>query len=221
MRTAFITGTSRGIGKAIAERFREEGYQVVAPGREELDLGSSSSVEAYLNANRELRVDVIVNNAGINDIHLIEEITDDEIERTLAINLVAPIKIIRALVWNMKEQNYGKIVNIGSIWAGVSKEGRCVYSATKNGIHGVTNTLAVELANYNILVNTVCPGFTNTELTSKNNTPEQIAVIESGIPMGRMAEPAEIADAVFYLASERNTYLTSQKIMVDGGFTSR
>ena len=98
----------------------------------------------------------------------------------IATNLVAPIKLLRGFTGSMKHKKYGRIVNIGSIWAVVSKGGRCVYSATKNGIHGVTNTLAVELAADNILVNTVCPGFTMTELTVKNNTPEEIdALIES------------------------------------------
>ena len=112
-------------------------------------------------------------------------------------------------------------MNIGSIWATVSKSGRCVYSATKNGIHGVTNTLAVELAPYNILVNTVCPGFTLTELTYKNNTEEQIAEISKDIPIGRMAEPKEMAEVVYFLGSENNTYLTGQKITVDGGFAEK
>ena len=137
------------------------------------------------------------------------------------VNLVAPMKLIRGMVGSMKAQHYGRIVNIGSIWASVSKAGRCVYSATKNGIHGITNTLAVELAEYNILVNTVCPGFTMTELTKKNNTPEQIRQISEDIPMGRMAEPEEIAEVIYFLASERNTYLTGQKILVDGGFAEK
>ena len=113
------------------------------------------------------------------------------------------------------------IVNIASIWAIVSKSGRCVYSATKNGIHGVTNTLAVELAEYNILVNTVCPGFTLTEMTKKNNTEAEVAAISSDIPMKRMAEPREIAEVVYFLGSDKNTYLTGQKIAVDGGYTER
>ena len=121
----------------------------------------------------------------------------------------------------MKMNRFGRIINIGSIWAVVSKEGRCVYSATKNGIHGVTNTLAVELAPYNILVNTVCPGFTLTELTKKNNTEEQIKNIVKDIPLGRMAEPEEIAEVVYFLGTEKNTYLTGQKITVDGGFAER
>jgi 3-oxoacyl-[acyl-carrier protein] reductase len=221
MKRVFITGGSRGIGKAVAECFKKAGYEITAPVREELNLSSAESINRYLEAHKEEQFDVIINNAGCNDIHNIEEITDDEIETMMNVNLIAPIKLIRGLVGPMKTQRYGRIVNIGSIWASVSKGGRCVYSATKNGIHGVTNTLAVELAPYNILVNTVCPGFTLTELTRKNNTPEQVEEISRDIPMGRMAEPEEIAEIIYFMASESNTYLTGQKIVVDGGFTEK
>ena len=221
MKTVLVTGGSRGIGKAICERFALAGYRVVAPTRSEMDLADASSVEAYVARNQDTVFDVIVNNAGINDIHTIEQITDEEIDRAMAINLTSPMRLLRGLVGGMKQRGYGRIVNIGSIWAVVSKAGRCVYSATKNGIHGVTNTLAVELAPSGILVNTVCPGFTLTELTTQNNSPEQIAAICTEIPLGRMAEPSEIAELVFFLGSEQNTYITGQKITADGGFTQR
>lgn len=220
-RVALVTGGSRGIGKAICEKFEAMGYDVVAPTRAELDLSSSVSVERFLELHEKDVYDVIVNNAGINDVNDIENVTDDEIERAMSINLVTPLKLLRKFVPAMKERRYGRIVNIGSIWGIVSKRGRVVYSMTKHGIHGITKTLAVELAEYNILVNTVCPGFTLTELTYKNNTAEQIKRIEQDIPIGRMAQPDEIADAIAYLADERNTYLTGQLIAVDGGFTSK
>lgn len=220
-RVALVTGGSRGIGKAVCEKFEAMGYDVVAPTRAELDLSSSVSVERFLELHEKDVYDVIVNNAGINDVNDIENVTDDEIERAMSINLVTPLKLLRKFVPAMKERRYGRIVNIGSIWGIVSKRGRVVYSMTKHGIHGITKTLAVELAEYNILVNTVCPGFTLTELTYKNNTAEQIKRIEQDIPIGRMAQPDEIADAIAYLADERNTYLTGQLIAVDGGFTSK
>lgn len=220
-RVALVTGGSRGIGKAVCEKFEAMGYDVVAPTRVELDLSSSVSVERFLELHEKDVYDVIVNNAGINDVNDIENVTDDEIERAMSINLVTPLKLLRKFVPAMKERQYGRIVNIGSIWSIVSKRGRVVYSMTKHGIHGITKTLAVELAEYNILVNTVCPGFTLTELTYKNNTAEQIKRIEQDIPIGRMAQPDEIAAAIAYLADERNTYLTGQLIAVDGGFTSK
>ena len=222
MHTVLITGGSRGIGAAIAARFRNAGsYRVLTPTRQELDLSDNGSIDRFFKANKDLGVDILINNAGINDINLIENVTDFEMEQMLQINIVAPMKLARKFVPHMKESHFGRIVNIGSIWAVVSKEGRCVYSVTKNGIHGMTNTLSVELAPFDILVNTVCPGFTMTELTKKNNTEEQICRISKEIPIGRMAQPEEIAEVVFFLASESNTYLTGQKITVDGGFSEK
>ncbi len=221
MKTVLVTGGSRGIGKAICERFSSAGYRVIAPTRNEMDLADAASVESYIARNLNEQIDVIINNAGINDVHLVEEITDDEISRTMAINLTSPLRLLRGFVGGMKQRGYGRIVNIASIWAVVSKAGRCTYSATKNGIHGITNTLAVELAPNGILVNTVCPGFTLTELTYQNNSKEQIAEISKEIPLGRMAEPAEIAELVYFLGSEQNTYITGQKITADGGFTEK
>lgn len=221
MRSVLITGGSRGIGQAIAAKFAANGYLVVTPARAELDLTDDASVKQYIEQHKDTYFDVIINNAGCNDINQIENIKDDEIERMMAINLIAPIKLLRGFVGKMKANHYGRIINIGSIWCVVSKGGRTVYSATKHAIHGVTSTLSVELAADNILVNTVCPGFTLTEMTRKNNTPEEIQSISKDIPMGRMAEPAEIAEVVFFLGHETNTYLTGQKIVVDGGFTGK
>lgn len=216
-----VTGASRGIGKAVAQKFAENNYEVYAPTRQELDLSMPESVEQYIALNRDVTFDAIVNNAGINEINSIEFVTDEEIRQMMDTNLISPIRLLRGFAGNMKKQRYGRIVNVGSIWAVVSKSGRCIYSATKNGIHGVTNTLSVELAEYNILVNTVCPGFTLTELTRKNNSQKEIELISKDIPMQRMAEPKEIAEVVYFLCSTQNTYLTGQKITVDGGFTEK
>ncbi|MDF2927807.1 MAG: short-chain dehydrogenase/reductase [Anaerospora sp.] len=219
MRKALITGGARGIGKSIAEKFAANGYDVHTPSRVELDLSNEESVKTFISENRNEYFDVIVNNAGINETNLIDGITDDEMKMMIQVNLISPIMLLRSFTELMKNNRYGRIVNIGSIWAVVSKEGRAVYSATKNGIHGITNTLALELAPYNILVNTVCPGFTMTELTKKNNSEESIRNISADIPMKRMAEASEIAEVVYFLGGENNTYLTGQKIIVDGGFT--
>ena len=220
-RRVLITGGSRGIGKAITEQLQKEGYEIFAPTRAQLNLASAESIEKFTNQYKNESFDILINNAGINDINDIENVTDEEIDNAMQVNLIAPLKLARMVVPRMKENQYGRIVNIGSIWGIVSKRGRITYSATKHGIHGITKTLAVELAANNILVNTVCPGFTLTELTRKNNTEEQIAAISQEIPMQRMAEPYEIADLVCYLVSDRNTYMTGQLIAIDGGFTSR
>lgn len=221
MKTVLITGASRGIGKSTAEKFLLSGYEVFKPTRAELDLSSALSVSAFLNKYQDVSFDTIINNAGINDINLLENVSDEELLNMLEINMVSPIKLLRGLISGMKKRNYGRIINIASIWAVVSKEGRSIYSATKNAMHGITNTLALELAPYNILVNTVCPGFTLTELTKKNNSEEQIKEISREIPMNRMAKPEEIANVIYFLGSEENTYITGQKICADGGFTVR
>jgi len=219
MKTLLVTGGSRGIGKAIALKFEEQGYRVVAPGHKELDLNSIESVDAFIDAHKQDYFDVIINNAGINEINLLEDITDDQLDRMMQINLLSPIRLLRGLIGPMKSHGYGRIINIGSIWAVVSREGRLVYSATKNALHGVTNTLALELGPYNILVNTVCPGYVLTELTLQNNTEEEIEMISQTLPLRRMADPQEIAEFIFFLGSESNTFITGQKIAIDGGFT--
>ncbi len=216
-----VTGASRGIGKEVAKKFKDQGYDVYSPSRQELDLSNNSSIEQYIEANKEIGFDVIINNAGINDINYIEMISDKEIEEMFQTNLIGPIKLLRGFVEPMKQKQYGRIVNIGSIWAVVSKEKRSIYSATKNGLHGITNALAIELAPYNILVNTICPGFTMTELTKKNNSPEQIEIISKEIPLGRMAQPVEMAEMIYFFGSVYNTYVTGQKIIVDGGYSVR
>ena len=221
MYNVLLTGGSKGIGNAIKKKFVESGYNVYAPTHQELDLENKKSLESYIRNNREITFDVLINNAGINDINTIEDVSDDEMERMFQVNLFAPIQLIKGFVGKMKQKHAGRIVNISSIWSVVSKRGRSIYAATKHGIHGVTNTLAIELAPYNILVNTVCPGFTLTELTLKNNSKEQISEISREIPLGRMANTNEIAEVVFFLGSMNNTYLTGQKIIVDGGFTCK
>ncbi|MDE7311945.1 MAG: SDR family oxidoreductase [Eubacterium sp.] len=221
MRKVLITGASRGIGAATAIKFKQEGYDVFTPNRSELDLANMKSVLDYIEKQEHTYFDVIVNNAGCNDIHEIDAVTDEEIETMLSVNLASPVRLLRGFVSKMKKAGYGRIVNIGSIWGVVSKPGRCVYSASKNGIHGVTSALAVELAPYNILINTVCPGYTLTELTKKNNSPEEMKLIIEDIPLRRMAQPEEIAEIIYFLGSDRNTYLTGQKIVVDGGFTGK
>jgi 3-oxoacyl-[acyl-carrier protein] reductase len=119
----------------------------------------------------------------------------------------------------MAKRGYGRIVNISSIWSVVSKGGRLPYSMSKSGLSGLTRTLAVEVAQFNVLVNGVAPGFVNTELTSQNNSEQDLAAIRAMIPAGRLAEPEEIAEIVSFLCSAKNSYITGQTIVVDGGFS--
>lgn len=221
MRKALVTGASRGIGAATTILLEEKGFEVFTPTHQELDLADENSIASFCQKNKDVVFDVIVNNAGLNEINDIENINENDLKNMVEVNLLAPIRLLRGLVPNMKKQGYGRIVNIGSIWGLAGKPGRVVYSATKHGIHGITQTLAVELAPFNILINTVCPGFTLTELTKKNNTEEQIKEISEYIPMQRMADPIEQAEVIAFLVSEKNTYITGQQIAVDGGYTAK
>ena len=216
---ALITGGSRGIGKAAAKLFADRGYEVILPTRQELDLLDGNSVDRFVERMPLESIDTVVNNAGINEIDLLENVSDAQLEQMLMTDLISPIRLLRGLIPQLRKSPAGRIVNIGSVWAVVSKQGRSIYSAAKNGLHGITNALAIELSEAGILVNTVCPGFTRTELTRKNNTPEQIAQLSCQIPLGRMAEPEEIAKLIYFLGSVENTYITGQKIVIDGGYT--
>ncbi|MDR0287096.1 MAG: SDR family oxidoreductase, partial [Clostridiales bacterium] len=161
------------------------------------------------------------NNAGINPLSEINEVCPDILEQVLTVNLKAPILLLKGFVPKMKQKGYGRIVNISSVWGIVSKAGRVQYSASKFGINGVTKTLAVELGPNGILINSVCPGFTNTEMTIQNLSHEQMSELCREIPLGRFAEPCEIAELVAFLVSDKNTYITGQVIAADGGFTVR
>jgi 3-oxoacyl-[acyl-carrier protein] reductase len=138
---------------------------------------------------------------------------------TLQVNLLAPMQLIKGVANQMMARRFGRIVNISSIWSVVSKKRRLTYSASKAALNGMTRALAIELAPHNILINAVAPGYVNTELTRQNNSEQDINVIKETIPLQRLAEPNEIAETVFFLCSERNTYITGQVITVDGGFT--
>jgi NAD(P)-dependent dehydrogenase (short-subunit alcohol dehydrogenase family) len=217
-RTALVTGASRGIGKALAEQLKIDGVRLLVPSRKELDLLSNRSVDLYLEALTE-PVDILVNDAGINRLGDFTVFSDADLEDTIRINLVAPIRLTRGLIPGMMRRKYGRIVNISSIWSVVSKPGRLTYSVSKSGLNAFTRSLAVEVAPYNILVNAVAPGYVNTELTQQNNTEQDMQNIRKTIPMQRLAEPEEIARLVTFMCSEQNTYLTGQCLIIDGGYT--
>lgn len=218
MRTALVTGASRGIGEAIAARLQKDGYQVLTPARAELDLSSNTSIDAYL-ANLQHPVDILVNDAGINRIAVLEDVNLLDLQETLQINLLAAFRLVQGVVPAMRQQKYGRIVNVSSIWSVVSRAGRASYAMSKTALNGMTRSLAVELAASNILINAVAPGYVLTDLTRQNNPPHELAKISQIIPAQRFAEPSEIASVVAFLCSEQNSYLTGQTIVVDGGYT--
>lgn len=242
-RTVLVTGATRGIGAAIADAFlaananlivtgtnpdaiAELNRQAKADGIENMrylavDFSDSASLDAFLGAiDKEERIDVCVNNAGINRINAIDDILVEDLDAVLDVNLRAPFLVCRSVTRLMKKAGYGRIVNIASIWSVISKPGRSVYAATKFGLVGMTKTLAAELGASNILVNAVSPGFVETEMTASTLSQDERNALASQVPMNRFAQPEEIAKVVLFLASDQNTYLTGQNIVVDGGFVS-
>lgn len=217
-RTALVTGASRGIGKAISSKFAELGANVLTPTRNELDLNVDASVDNYISSLDE-PVDILVNNAGINPLVEGVKLTDEDLYETVKINLTSPTRLIRGIAPRMVDRQYGRIVNISSIWGSVSKPKRLAYTISKTGLNGMTRAFAVELSQHNVLVNAVAPGFVNTELTRKNLSESEIEQITKGIPLRRLAEPEEIAEVVAFLCSEKNTFTTGQVLLVDGGFS--
>ncbi len=217
MKNILITGSSRGIGEAILLNLKEKGFNCIGPSRNELDISSIDSIKRYINSLN-VKVDCLINCAGINILGDINQITEKNTSKMINSNLVGPLFLIQAVSENMKKNKYGKIINISSIWGIRSKEYRTLYSMTKFGINGLTKSLARELGEYNILVNSIAPGYVNTEMTKKNVPIEEQIKIKENIPLKRFAEPNEIAKLVSFLLSENNSYITGQTIIIDGGF---
>lgn len=229
-RTAVVTGATRGIGAAIAATLEQAGATVIrtatksagagASGRHlAVDFSDEGSTRAFLDELRASRIDILINNAGVNRIQQIAEAHQSDYDWMSAINLRAPFLCAQAVAPGMMQRGWGRIVNISSIWGSITKPGRSFYTMTKHGLVGLTKTLAVELAASGVLVNAVSPGFTRTELTDSTLAPADQAVIAAQVPARRFAEPSEMAQVVLFLSSELNTYLTGQNVTVDGGFT--
>lgn len=212
-----VTGAARGIGAAIATVFQEHGYEVHCPKRNELDLSCFESIDFFVKSGG-CDVDILINNAAENIVKPFETLESEEWLRMQAVNLTAPFLLSKAAVPFMVKQGWGRIVNIASCFSVVSKTGRAGYTATKSGLVGLTRAIAVEFADRGVLVNSVSPGFVATDLTRQNNTQVQIEALAQQLPIHRLATPSEIAELVFFIGSEKNTYLTGQNVVVDGGF---
>lgn len=204
-----ITGGSRGIGSDICEIFKKYGHEVIAPTREELDLSQSFSFIPD-------KIDILINNAGINIIDSIFE--GENYEEMMTVNYFSPLRLFKLCLPHMKKQNYGRVINIGSVWVDYAKPGRSAYSASKNALHSLTKAITAEYGTYNILANTVSPGFFITDMTYRNNTEEAIKDLRSKIPVGRLGYTNEVADLVYYL-SVNNSYISGQNIVIDGGYS--
>ena len=230
-RRAAVTGGTRGIGRTIAARLRDEGAHVLATGtRPEgkapegcdyaaVDFADLAATETFAAALAAFAPHVLVNNAGVSSPQPFAEIGTAEFARVNQINLTAPMILCRAVLPGMRAAGWGRIVNISSIWGAISKTGRATYSAAKSGLNGLTAGLAAEVAADGILANCVSPGFIDTEMLHGMLTDEQVAALERNVPIGRLAQPEEIAAFVAWMAGPENTYISGQAILIDGGFT--
>lgn len=241
--TVLVTGATRGMGKQFADDFAKLGANLILTGTDKdkietlnreanrdgqvtrkyyaVDFTNAESTKAFIETiNTYQKIDVCINNAGINRINFIDETLIEDWKDILSVNLEAPFMITRAVSQLMKKNRYGRIINIASIWGVISKARRSVYTTTKYGLRGLTVSAAIELAPYNVLVNSVSPGFVLTELTNSILSEEEIKDLAAKVPIGRFAEPEEISRVVLFLASSLNTYLTGQNIVVDGGFVN-
>ena len=234
-----ITGATRGIGKSIADNLIPYNTNLILTGtnKDEVDklnrlysdkkninyfqldfLDIDSKENFYKKLNEFDKIDICINNAGINFVEdFIHSSKYDEISK---VNIQGPYELLKLLGPKMIKNNYGRVVNIASIWSISTKKGRSLYTMSKNALVGLTKTLSLEWAPNNILVNAVSPGFTITELTKKTNSKDELEKIKKNIPIGRLANPTEIANLILFLISDKNTYLTGQNIIIDGGYTN-
>lgn len=231
-----VTGGTRGIGQKIAHDFSKHGATVVITGTkdtapewlektsdisyEKLEIGTNdwhNDIDKLILKYQGF--DICINNAGINKVAKLNELEKDDLNTILMINLNAPIYIASRVSKEMIKNKYGYIINIGSIFGTVSKQGRNPYTASKAGLIGATKTMAIDLGEYGVLVNSVSPGFVDTELTRKVLGEKGMQKMSKRIPLKRLAKVDDIVPMVLFLCSEYNTYITGQNITIDGGFT--
>jgi 3-oxoacyl-[acyl-carrier protein] reductase len=227
----FITGASRGIGKAIAQAFRAEGAWVIGTRTAnphevdntcqewyEVDFTDLTQLQGCADYLRHSEPEILVNNAGINKNAPFVDIVPDDFKLIQQVNVFAPFVLCQAAIPAMKRKGWGRIVNMSSIWGKISMSHRASYSASKFALDGMTLALAAEHSADGIIANSVAPGFIDTDLTHRMLGEDEIRALVSKVPANRLGRVDEIARLVLWLASEENTFMVGQNIAIDGGF---
>jgi 3-oxoacyl-[acyl-carrier protein] reductase len=235
-RTALVTGSTRGIGRAIAQTLAGAGARVAVVGRDSTraadvaatlgggaegfscDVADPASVVALVEGVERAfgQIDILVNNAGLTRDNILFRIKDDDWDAVLDANLRGAFVAIRAASRGMMKRRWGRIVNIASVVGITGNKGQSNYAASKAGLIGLTKSVAKELGSRNILVNAIAPGYIETDMTAAM-TPEARAALSGLIPLERLGKPEDVAAAVAFLASEYASYVTGQVLVVVGG----
>jgi 3-oxoacyl-[acyl-carrier protein] reductase len=237
-RVAFVTGSTRGIGRAVAETLHAAGASVAIVGRSRetaeavaaeigarargfsCDVAAPETIRAAL-AEAEAAfgaIDVLVNNAGITRDNLLLRLGQDDWDAVIAANLTGAFVATQAVLKGMMKRRSGRIINLTSVVGLTGNKGQANYAASKAGLIGFTKSVAKEYAARGILANCIAPGFIDTDMTAALPEAARAALLES-IPLGRLGVPADIAGAVLFLASDLGAYITGQVLVVDGGMT--
>jgi 3-oxoacyl-[acyl-carrier protein] reductase len=235
-RVALVTGSTRGIGRSIADMLVECGARVAIVGRDATkaqevaaqispeargfacDVADIASVTALVAAVEEAfgSLDILVNNAGLTRDNIMLRLKDEDWDAVINANLRGAFAATRAATRGMMKRRWGRVINIASVVGLVGNKGQSNYAASKAGLIGLTKAVAKEFASRNILVNAIAPGFIETDMTNAM-TPEARAALIGGIPLERLGSPRDVAAMVAFLASEHAGYITGQVLVVDGG----
>jgi len=233
MKTALVTGASRGIGKAIAEKLKADNYKVLGTATSDsgvdtlnsngieghlLDLNSKDSIENFWSKleSDNKTISVLVNNAGITRDNIILRMSDEEWSDIMNVHLYGTFQLSKRALKMMLKNKWGRIINISSASASIGNRGQSNYAAAKAGVEAFTKSLAKEVGKRDITINAVAPGFISTDMT-ENNKGVNADYLVKEIPLGRFGKPEEVASLISFMCSDGASYITGQTIHINGG----